>query len=642
MLQSIRDRSQGWLTWFLVITICLTFALWGIHSYFQGGGAPQLAAMVNGSPITKQQLQSAYEHLRQQQQTQSTSQVALTPANEPQLKRQTLEQLIQAKVLSQAALNSGYRVTQEQLTELVAQIPAFKANGQFSPEQFKGILARIGYTTESFFETLQADILQNQVQLGFVSSAFALPNEVQQIQSLLNQRRDIAYAIIPAEMFKSQVHLTDEQLVDYYKQHQTSEFMTPEQVSISYIELDLNKVVAEQKITEQEIKQYYQDNATTTAEPPRYHLAHILIKAPQTATDQQLQQAQTKLTKLKMELKANVNFEQLVKTYSDDVVSAKENGDLGWLHLSDLDSAIAQTVTKLTKPGLITQPIKTQYGYEVIKLLAIQPAKVIPFEQLKAIIKQRLAQQKAQQIFADLSDKLADLTFSNPNSLNTAAKQLDLNVQQTALFTRNGGDSPLTRNPRVIAAAFNKDVLDGSNSNLIEINPGDVVVLRVNQYKSSTPMPFTNVKSLIEAKLLKQQVQSLVKYNSEQVVAELKAGKTPEEIAKTHQLKWIEVANLARHSESPEMAIVKASFSLAVPAAKNQVASQAVQLPSADYAIILLKNVINVTTKKISAQMNEAFAKQLALSYSQVAYQLYIDHLMKQAKIETMLDNSEG
>jgi len=632
MLQSIRDRSQGWLTWFLVITICITFALWGIHSFFEGGNTPQVVATVNGTAINKQQLQSAYEHLRQQQQIQNGNNLPI--ATEQELKRAALEQIIQTKVLSQAAVNNGYRITQSQLNAIVAQIPAFKANGSFSVEQFNQVLSRMGYNPDNFLQDLRTDILQKQVQLGFIYSAFALPNETQQVQTLLNQRRDIAYAIIPTVQFKEKVKLTDEQLLDYYNQHQTTEFMLPEQVSVDYVELDLNKIAAAQKISEAEIKQYYQDNLANETEPARYHLAHILISLPKTATQQQLTDAQAKLSKLEAQLKTKVSFAELVKAYSDDVVSTKQEGDLGWLSLSDLEPAVAKVVANLTKPGTITEPIQTQYGYEVIKLLAFEPAKVKPLEQLKTNIKQRLEQQKAQQLFTELSDKLADLSFSNPNSLDTTAKHLGLTVQHTALFTRKGGNDGLTRNPKIIAAAFNKDVLDGSNSDLIEVVPGQVVVLRVNQFKPATPITFADAKPTIEIKLQQQAMQNLAKQVSEQVVVDLKAGKTQEELAKLYQLKWTEINNLARHSESPESMIVKTSFNMTAPLDKNQIASQVVLLSSGDFAVLILKKVTSLPPKKMSAQASDTFARQMAISYGQVAYQLYNEYLMRQAKIK--------
>lgn len=634
MLQSIRDRSQGWLTWFLVITICITFALWGIHSFFEGGDTSQVVASVNGSKINKQQLQSAYEHLRQQQQIQNGNNLATS--TEQSLKRVALEQIIQTKVLSQAALNNGYRITQPQLNAIISQIPAFKANGSFSIEQFTQVLSRMGYNPDSFLQDLRADILQNQVQLGFIYSAFALPNETQQVQTLLNQRRDIAYSIIPTVQFKEKVKLTDEQLLNYYNQHQTTEFMQPEQVSINYVELNLNKITATQKVSEQEIKQYYQDNLASETTPARYHLAHILISLPKTPTKQQLSEVQAKLTKLEAQLKAKVSFIDLVKIYSDDEVSAKQEGDLGWLHLTDLEPGIAKVVTKLTKPGMVTEPIKTQYGYEVVKLLAFEPSTQKSLDQLKATIKQRLEQQKAQQLFTELSDKLADLSFSNPNSLDNTAKYLGLAIQHTPLFTRKGGNDVLTRNPKVIAAAFNKDVVDGNNSDLIEMVPGQVIVLRVNQFKPATPITFADAKPTIEVKLQKQAMQNLARQVSEQIVAELKAGKTQQALAKQYQLKWIEANDLARHSESPEMTIVKTSFNMIAPLDEHQIASQVVLLPSGDFAVLILKKVTSLPPKKMSAQASDAFARQMAISYGQFAYQLYNEYLMKQAKIKRL------
>jgi len=629
MLQSIRDRSQGWLTWFLVITICITFALWGIHSYFESSGTNQTVASVNGEVISKQQWQLAYEHLREQAaQTNVESQDMTTF-----LKQQALETLIKNKVLSQAALQAGYRVTQAQLNAVLSQIPVFNVDGQFSAERFNEAVARMGYTPNGFMQALKAELLQNQLQSGFIIGAFALPNEVQQIQTLLNQRRDISYVIIPSAQFKNQT-ITSNQVAEYYAQHQEKEFMLPEQVSIEYLELDLDKLSSEQMVTEAELKQYYQDNLAHMTQPARYHLAHIFLKLPNDASSQQSQQTQAKLTKLAAELKTAERFSELAKTYSDDLMSAKQGGDLGWSKLSDLEPSISSVVSKLTKAGEITAPIRTQAGYEILKLVAVEPAKVLPYEQAKNELKHRLAQQKAQQVFTDLSDKLADLSYSNPNSLEIAAKALNLNVQQTGLFSRQGGDTSLTRNTKILASAFNKDVLDGNNSDVIELTPGKVVVLRIKQHQAAIPMPLAQVKSMIEAKLEKQAIQSQAKQMAEQVVASIDASQSLDQLAKKYGLKWNNLNALSRHSEIPDSAIVKTAFGMTLPVDKNKTPAQLVKLPAGDYAVVVLRGAANLPPAKLSAQANEAFANELALSYAQTAYELYVDRMMRQAKVE--------
>lgn len=638
MLQSIRDRTQGWLTWFIVILICTSFALWGIHSYLQSGDTTQIIAEVNGYEITKRQHQATYERLRQQLQAQQGSDFIFSPAIENSLKQQALTQLIKAKALSDAAFNSGYRVSQQQLSAMVAQIPAFQNEGQFSVEKFHEILARTGYTENAFFQALQADILIGQVQSGFIATAFGLPNEVAQVRALLNQKRDISYLTIPVTKFKTQSTVTQQQLEEYYHNHQ-AEFMVPEQVSINYIELGLDKLAEAQAISESQVKQYYQENIKQFAKPVRYHLAHIFIELPANkASDEQITKIQTKLAKITNELKSNLNFSELTKTYSDDVITARKGGDLGWVHLTDLDPEVSKATAKLTNQNSISQPIRVKNGYEIIKLIAIEPVVTASYQEVKDSIKKRLAQQKAHELYTNLSDKLANLTFSSPDSLAPAAKELALPIHQTGLFSRAGGKEPLTTNPKIIAAAFARDSLEGNNSDLIEIAPGHIIVLRINEHKPATTKPFNEVKATIEAKLQELHMRSAAKQLGETIVKEIAAGKSAENIGKNYNLAWRDIANLTRHSETVEPALIKASFSMTPPSNAAKPTVQGFELASGDYVVIALQKVTNAELQKLSAQEKEAFANEMALSYADVAYQLYVDYIMKQAKIKLHTD----
>jgi peptidyl-prolyl cis-trans isomerase D len=638
MLQSIRDRSQGWLTWFLVITICLSFALWGIHSYLQTGSTTQTIATVNGEIITAQQLQVSYGQLRQQ--AQADKQFVLTPSMQDVLKQQALGNLIETVVLRKAAEKAGYSISALQLDALIKQFPAFQKDGQFSAQRFQEVLGRIGYSPELFINSVKTDELINQVRIGFLATGLSLPNEVRTVHALLNQRRDIAYSILPLTKFKAEANPNSQQLLDYYGQHQ-ADFIQAEAISLDYVELNLAKIIAEQKISEQQIAQYYQDNTALFTQPARYHLAHILLK--RTADANQANNTEQKLAQLTSQLKKGDDFSALAKSFSDDVVTAQKGGDLGWVHLADLSPALQTAVAKMVQPGSVSQPFATPYGYEIIKLLDITPAKQQLLAQVTDNIKQRLAEQQAHERFAQLSDKLSSLSFSNPDSLAPVAKELRLPIQQTGLFTQDAAKSKATsliQNAKVIAAAFSKDVKAGNNSDLIEIAPGQIIVLRIHQSKPASVLPFAQVKHTIADILQRQAMQEAAKKMGKEIIAKLGAGITQAELASQYGISWQTAEALSRHSESPQMAIVQASFQMAPPANKTQPMYQYIQLPSGDPVIIVLKNVINSQPAKVDAKTREAFAAEMAMSYANTAYQLYVQYQLSHAKIKKNLATS--
>ena len=278
MLQTIRDRSQGWLAGVIVFLVIGTFAMWGIHSYLtSGGGQTDVAAKVDGKPITQAEMNLVYERLRQQQQMQLGADFVLDQKTEMQLKRQALNQIIVARVLSQAAVKDGYRITMPEIEGALLSIPAFQVNGRFSRDRFNEVINSTLYSEKSFLDDLQTSMLINQVRGGYISSAFALPSEIGTAVKLINQKRDIGYLLVPASRFSGSVQINENDAKLYYQQHQ-EQFTAPEQVSIQYLQLSLPQLMANLHFSADQIQQSYQNNLTAYTTPQRWHVAHILVK----------------------------------------------------------------------------------------------------------------------------------------------------------------------------------------------------------------------------------------------------------------------------------------------------------------------------------------------------------------------------
>lgn len=236
MLQKIRDRSQGWITWVIVGFICFTFALWGIHNFMGTGEVIDEVANVNGVPISKSAFANHYESLREQQSL--LNQNTLPEVLAQQLKVVALEQLILAEVLVQGANAEGFAVTDKQAQVSVMSFPAFQENGQFSEQRFTQFLNQFPANYQMLVQQVGQQMLIDQVSFGLKATSFALPFEVDKLIELQDERRDFTYLELPIAAQQSTIAVTDAQLQQYYDAHK-DDFKSPEQVRLDYIELSL-------------------------------------------------------------------------------------------------------------------------------------------------------------------------------------------------------------------------------------------------------------------------------------------------------------------------------------------------------------------------------------------------------------------
>ncbi len=633
MLQNIRDKSQGPVLWIVVILIISTFAVWGIHSYVVGSRQSHTPAVVNHISITEAEVMSSYERLRQQEQMQLGANFALNPTVEEKLKSQALNQLIISSVLIQAAAKSGYRVTTDQVNEALLKIPAFQENGQFSVNRFHEVLSGILYSQNTFLSDMRHSMLISQVQSGYVSSAFALPGEVDGAIRLVNQKRDISYVIIPAAHFANDIHISDADVKKYYETHQ-NQFQSPEQVSVQYLELSLPAIKSDMHFDETKLQQYYENNIENYTKPASWHVAYILIKVPKDASPEDVEGAQKKIEDIQHQLKSGAHFSDLARKYSQDLASAKSGGELDWFSAGTLDPSFEKAVANL-KMGDVSEPVRTSYGFSLIKLLGVKKAEVMPFQQVKEQVENTLAEQQAEQVFSQASDKLSNLTYSNPTSLEIAAKALNLSIETTDLFTRDGLKKGIASNAKIIEAAFSHDVLqNGNNSDVIQLDPNTVAVIRVKNHQPQSVLPFADVENTIAQKLRNQQAQEHAEALGESWLKQIKDKKsTASALSRQNNFPWQVDKDAGRYDSRVDGRILTEAFNMPYP--NNQASVMGVSLPSGDYAIIEVDAIHQGELPKADDSVSRnIFKEELEKNYGQIDYQLYVRQLMKNSSIK--------
>ncbi|MBA2655265.1 MAG: SurA N-terminal domain-containing protein [Gammaproteobacteria bacterium] len=519
MLQSVRKYTQGWVATIMGIILSFAFVIWGVENYASGSSKKTLVAKVNGKPITITQLNNDFQRMLLGVKDQLGSTLALTPYIQQQIKKEALYNLIMQNVLIQAALKAGFSVTPQELGSMVRQMPAFQEAGNFSRERFQQIINQMGYTKEEFFTEASQTLLLNQVASGVVGSQFVLPGELKQAVSLIEQKRNIEYVIIPNQQFKQPSQITLQQMQAFYQQH-SNQFKIPARVQIEYVQLELANLKKSITISDQALKDYFDANSGMDRKNPK---------------------------------------------------------------------ALARA-------------------------------------------RESIQQQKLEQAFLAASDKLTDLAYTNPRSLSDAANNLDLKIKTTDYFSAQGGDSAITKNQKIITAAFNSDILkDRTNSNLIEISPGNVVVIRVKDFKSETIAPFDSVKETIKASLVTAEAQVKAKQKGAMLLSRIKSNADFNKVLVTEHLTPIHKQNLSRQDKTINPEILKLAFSSEKPSGA--------QLANGDFALLMVKESINMASEKMNADQISSMKKMYSTTYGKLDYNLYTENQMRKAKIKTYLQD---
>ncbi len=261
MLQSIHDRTHGWIAGIVLGLVILSFAGWGIHSYLVMTDASAIVAKVNSKTISRQEVATAFERAqRQLLQPDSKSGYQPSPQADAQLRKQVLQDLINNSIMTQALKSDGYRTDKAQLENFLEAMPQFQQDGQFSPQQFANILANTQYSMQGFLDLITTSLLAQQLQQGIQMSVLALPNEVTRAAALWGQQRDVGYLLIPSTLFAhKKISISDADIENYYQQHAKS-FDQPAKVSLDYLELSVDAIAATIHPDDTALQRFYSAN----------------------------------------------------------------------------------------------------------------------------------------------------------------------------------------------------------------------------------------------------------------------------------------------------------------------------------------------------------------------------------------------
>jgi len=393
VLTAIRDRVSGWIAYFIVFLISIPFALWGIDQYF-GGGDERVAAEVNGEEIPLQAFISQYQQQRSYLQQMYGGELP-TGRDDAAIKQDVIQGMVRAAVLEQEARRAGYQVGDQALLEEITKLEAFQTNGQFDEQRYRQVLQAQQLSVGGFERDLRRQIGVSYFEDGLSTTAFLPPRTRRLLLRLENQRRDLAYFVIPAD--RGNIKVSDKKISQYYKSHR-DRFLTPERVKLAYVELTERAVMDKIRPQKSVLFEHYQAQADRYVIPEQRRARHILIKIPEGAKQQAVAKARRRAQDLLARLQAGEDFATVAKQHSQDALSAASGGELGFIARGDLDPAVETALFSLKKGG-ISDPVKTGLGFQIIQLVDVRPAKRRPFDKVRREVARDFRHHEAQERF---------------------------------------------------------------------------------------------------------------------------------------------------------------------------------------------------------------------------------------------------
>ncbi|MDO9269355.1 MAG: SurA N-terminal domain-containing protein [Methylobacter sp.] len=614
MLTKIREKAQGAFAWGILIIICVPFALWGIQNYLDTGEEAPVAS-VGDKDFFQRDVNKAYEQYSQNLQ-------GLT-IDEQTLKAQALEKLIKDEVLLQYVHDKGLVTTDDTAREFIQTLPYFQVDGKFDEKRYKTMLGLQKMSSAEFVNRIKNALIMEQFQRSIIDSSFATKYDVESFFKIQNQQRDVNYVTVAVQKLTEQP--SEQEIEAYYQQHQDL-YQTPEQVSVEYIELSLEDIAKTIAVTDDKLKAFYEEQKDQYTTAERRKISHILF-AINDKVDEKT--ALEKALKAQKEL-ANKDFAALAAEVSDDKLTAKTGGDLGLFNVGVMEKSFEDAASAL-KLGEVSSPVKSAFGYHLIKVTELVPGEVKPFDSVKNEVTKAYQKVQAENAFYEAGETLTEMSYENPDNLKTVADALGITIKKSALFTKDKGDGIAT-DEKIRNAAFTEEVLQGNNSTPIELGTDRLVVLRLLEHKAAAARELKDVKSDIVAVLLADKAKQQAVEKAGQIKTRLQAGESIQAVAAENKLQVKTVSGLTRSKEDVPLPLSQAIFKAAKPVGDKPTVFIA-ELPAGEQVVVSLSKVkAGVMTEDDKKQM-ELATKNIAKAFGQTEFNALINSLQEDADI---------
>ena len=576
MLQSMREGVKS--PWVLVVIglIVLSFVLTGAES-LTFGGAQSGAAKVNDREISFNELQFAIEQQRRQLSEIYGDQLDPSMLDDDLLRPGVLNNLVDRALLEDYALSLGITASPEAVRRSITSNPTFEVDGSFSVDYYRDVLRSNGLTPDLYRAEQGSTDQLVKLESVIADADFITPVEAKAAIDVVVERRDVRFLVVPESALSSESQVTDQAVSEYYEVN-AELFAQPERLSVEFIELNPSQF--ELPVDEAELEAQLADALADYETKAQSEVAHILLIQEDDETDEVYA---GRIKAVADRLVADEDFAAVAADASDDIGSSFVGGDLGFTDGSVFPDAMEEAIADLDVGG-VSSAVTTDAGTHFILVKSRSAAEQVPDDLLRAEITESLQTAQTQRDLLIAVDQLRDLVFM-ASGLASAAEQLGVSVSISQPFSRDEGLG-LFNESSLRSAAFSDDVLvDGNNSDVIELSGSRFVALAVKERLPEGTRPLTEVRDGIAAQLSLEAQDLAMRTLVDEVNASLKNGETLESVSTAKGYEWrVELAATRQNVNLPS-SVLQSAFSKR--SADTETVS-AVRLDDQSYALVQL------------------------------------------------------
>lgn len=515
MLQTLRDKTSGWIATVILGLLIIPFAFFGMESYLSQRvdtyaariaqppswwpSAPQawpLTYLWKTHDIDAQDYRQRLETLRMRMRDEQGDKFDAKTFESVENKRKLLDDMIDEQLMRLAAERDGIVVSDAEVRKQIQEIPDFQVDGKFDPDRYQLLLASQNppQTPRTFEQSVRDTMQYGLIPSRLARSGFVTDVELDRLMRLLGERRDVSFVVMPPPPADT-TPVTPAQIQDWYKAH-ARDYRSPETVRLEYVEVD-GSALPPPVVDEAALRKRYDEQAAKYSTAEQREVSHILVQVAADASDADKKAAEARAKKLAGQAReAGADFAALARANSDDAGSKAAGGSLGWLTKGGMPGAFDDAAFAMGA-GEVRGPVKTDFGWHIIKVNQLRGGTRQPFETVRAQLEQEMLEGDRERAFNELSGKLVDAVYKNPNSLEPAAKSLGLLVQTTPVFSRSGGPG-IAADQKVLRAAFSDTLVrDGTASDPIELSPTHIVLIRVIEHRPEAALPLSQVSNAV-------------------------------------------------------------------------------------------------------------------------------------------------
>jgi len=543
MLRLMRKQAGSWLIKILLGAIVIVFVFWGVGSFREQRGGR--VALVNGDQITQDEYRETYNNLIEQLRRRFGNNLDENMLKQLQVKRQALNQLIDNKLWVQESKRLKFRVSEKELADAISNITAFQRAGIFDSSLYRNVLDRLRMTPEAFETAQKNEMLIVKLRTLITSSAKISDQEALEWYNWVNASVNIDYVLFDPNRYKD-IHPSDEEIKTFFENHK-EKYKTAAMVKVRYLNFNPDAFRSKVALSDEEVREYYDENLETFNIPKTVEARHILLIVNQDADPETVKKTKDRALHILELAKEGKDFAKLAKQYSEGPTRDK-GGYLGTFKKEAMVKPFADMAFSL-KAGEISEPVRTRFGWHLIKVEKVNETSITSFDDAKKNIRKKLTDDLAKSLAYDEAETVSDDAFEGEDLIN-AARERNMKILTTDFFSSKGPIKGINNSSKFASVAFN--LTDMEISNAQEFENGYYILQQVDKIQPEIPA-FDKVKEKVKLELIKEKQDEKAKVNSELLLSALKSGKTMHTESKNFNLTPKTTGFFKRNGSIPEI-----------------------------------------------------------------------------------------